>query len=159
MNALTDCFYLFDNPFDPDRDPISNLDMRAKNLSLAEELDVFAQDELVHHFISVGVFKEALTSVEQFLDWLDPRTLGQALDGSMFESWSTDALLRRIRCPVQLLVGEAALGGAIELGEAKRAENQLAYCQTVFMKGVGHNIQFEQPDAFSSAVRQFLDAL
>lgn len=87
---------------------------------------------------------------------LDPQTLGQILDGSAAESWETDTLLARVTCPVQLLVGEARLGGALEVAEAERAKQKLAKCRIVFMDGVGHMIHRDRPEAFLRAVQQFL---
>ncbi|MCZ6570826.1 MAG: alpha/beta hydrolase [Deltaproteobacteria bacterium] len=102
---------------------------------------------------------EFAPALAQFLVWLDPQTPGQVLDGSAFGSWRSDELPERITCPLQLLVGEAALGGALETTEVERAEKKLANCQTVFMNDAGHNPHVEQPEAFSRTVRQFLEAL
>lgn len=95
----------------------------------------------------------------QCLMQLDPQTLGQALDGSVFESWQTDQLLTSITCPVLLLVGEVSLGGALTPAEAKRAEKALATCRTIFMERVGHMVHTEQPHSFAEAVRTFLHSL
>ncbi len=95
----------------------------------------------------------------QCLIQLDPQTLGQALDGAVFASWHTDPLLTSITCPVLLLVGDVALGGALTPAEANRAEKALAACRTILMRHVGHMIHTEQPRAFAENVRTFLHSL
>lgn len=87
---------------------------------------------------------------------LDPRTLGQLLDGSAFESWNTDELLARIACPVLLTYGEAARGGALENADVSRAERKLNQCEAVFMPRAGHMIHTYRPHDFAGAVRRFL---
>jgi pimeloyl-ACP methyl ester carboxylesterase len=95
-------------------------------------------------------------------EWLaqaDPQTLGQVLDGLAYEGWDTDTLLVRITCPVLLLVGEAKLGSALKPVEAVRAERKLANGRIAFIEHGGHRLHGERPEAFLSAVREFLQSL
>jgi pimeloyl-ACP methyl ester carboxylesterase len=89
---------------------------------------------------------------------LDPATMQAVIDASAFPGWDTDALLRRIACPVRLEHGDRALGSAIYPGELERAVSQLKHCTVVHMAGTGHVPWFVDQRRFLADVAEFLDA-
>lgn len=88
---------------------------------------------------------------------LDPAVPREALDGTAFEGWDTDAHLSAMRCPTLLLHGERALGSAIYDGELERAASKLSDVTIAAFEGVGHGIHVEQPERFVQVVEEFLD--
>jgi hypothetical protein len=65
---LTQGFVLCDHPFEPVRDPVNGLDLKAKKISLLRPLDIFALKELTPYFASIGSFQRAVSAVSDFLD-------------------------------------------------------------------------------------------
>jgi pimeloyl-ACP methyl ester carboxylesterase len=93
------------------------------------------------------------------LSRLDPDVLTMVIDGRATEGLDTDALLKRIACPVLLLRADPALGGAIEDADAERACSLLSHCTLVHLPGVGHGIHYEQPETFRRLVTDFIESL
>jgi pimeloyl-ACP methyl ester carboxylesterase len=93
------------------------------------------------------------------LSQLDPDVYTPPIEGRLFESHDTDALLKRISAPVLLLQGDPALGAAMEDHEAEHAASLLSQGTFVRMPGVGHGIHLEQPEAFRRVVMDFLESL
>jgi pimeloyl-ACP methyl ester carboxylesterase len=92
---------------------------------------------------------------------LDPEVLTFVVEDRAKESFDLDALLRQITCPVLLLQGNPALGGALLDADAQRAAGQLAHCTHVYLPNVGHGIHAAdgQPRVFSRLVHDFLESL
>ena len=68
-----------------------------------------------------------------------------ALDQSLFDGYDEGDLLGRISCPVLLLQGDVALGGALSDVAAAQAAGRLADCAHVRVVGAGHGIKGAQP--------------
>ena len=93
------------------------------------------------------------------LSQLDPGTLAAALDQSLFDGYDEGDLLGRISCPVLLLQGDVALGGALSDAAAAQAAGRLADCAHVRVVGAGHGIKGAQPAAYVRLVNEFLESL
>lgn len=103
----------------------------------------------------------ALRSRAVSLHHLDPEVVTMVLDDRAKEGYDLDALLGRIACPVLLLQGNPAHGGALRDVDAARAAGQLARGTHVYLPDVGHGIHAAdgQPRAFARLVLDFLETL
>ncbi|MCX6632658.1 MAG: hypothetical protein NTW28_34070 [Candidatus Solibacter sp.] len=61
-------FLLQDHPFEPVRDPIHGLDLRAVRVNLSKPLDIFAIQQLEGYFAQVGSVATAVKEISDFLD-------------------------------------------------------------------------------------------
>ena len=97
--------------------------------------------------------------VPGYEDWCDAKFLRSSpyMFASMLRSFSDspDRLetLRRVACPTLVLVGEL---DAPFLGASRRMVETIADARLSVIPGAGHSPQFEAPDAWRSAVDQFL---
>jgi pimeloyl-ACP methyl ester carboxylesterase len=93
---------------------------------------------------------------------LDPGTMAMVLDGSAFEGWDTDDLLRRVTCPVTLQHGDrsfqdpAGLASLIYDGELKRATALIRNCTVLHMAGTGHVPWLTNGDEWNQALGAFI---
>jgi pimeloyl-ACP methyl ester carboxylesterase len=95
---------------------------------------------------------------------LDGATLGQTLDGTAFEGWDTDVLLKRVQCPVLLEHGERTVGAglaasALYEGEVERARTLIPNCTVVEIKGSGHIPMAQQPGKFAEVASGFIQKI
>jgi pimeloyl-ACP methyl ester carboxylesterase len=93
------------------------------------------------------------------LDHLDPRALDAAIDGSVFDAFDPDSLLRQIQCPVHLLAGQAELGSALTAADVDRLVHTIPNCTVTHLHDVGHGIHGEQPRAYIHELQQFWQRL
>jgi pimeloyl-ACP methyl ester carboxylesterase len=89
----------------------------------------------------------------------DPEVVTFFLEDRAKEGLELDRRLGRISCPVLLLQGNVALGGALEDERAARARSLLADCSFRHFPEVGHGIHAEEPFAFCRVVADFVGAL
>jgi N-formylmaleamate deformylase len=66
------------------------------------------------------------------------------------------ALLGRVTCPTLLITGDPAAGAIVSAVAAARAIAVLPNGQVAHIPRAGHSIRRDQPEAFVSAVREFL---
>jgi pimeloyl-ACP methyl ester carboxylesterase len=95
---------------------------------------------------------------------LDGNAVGAVLDGSAFEGWDTDTLLRQVQCPVLLEYGErdfaaGVAASAIYEGELERAVPLITDCTAVQIKGSGHIPMVQQPEEFARVVTGFVERM
>jgi pimeloyl-ACP methyl ester carboxylesterase len=91
---------------------------------------------------------------------VDPEVLAFALDDTRRrEGYDLDGLLRKIACPALLLVGNVALGGVLEDGDARHAAKLMSRCTVVPLSQCGHGIHRELPVVFWRHVLEFLESL
>ncbi|MCB0125105.1 MAG: alpha/beta hydrolase, partial [Caldilineaceae bacterium] len=88
----------------------------------------------------------------------DPEQLTLILERQKFAPYRLKTLLPQIRCPVLLLQGNPALGGALTDQDIALALPHLADCTHVYFDNVGHAIHLEQPTLFSRIVSDFLES-
>ena len=93
----------------------------------------------------------------RMLAMLDPGVPRQALDGSAFADWDTDAYLSAMRCPTLLIHGERALNSAIYEGDLDRATAKLSDVTVAGFQQAGHSVHREQPEQFIQVASEFLD--
>lgn len=121
-------------------------------------------DELLPTLRDIRPDRDAVTlrSWATQLSRLDPEVLTCVVEDRAREGYDLDALLRRIACPVLLLQGEPALGGALADAEARHAAGLLARGTYVRLPDVGHLIHAAgdgQPQTFTRLVHGFLESL
>jgi pimeloyl-ACP methyl ester carboxylesterase len=97
----------------------------------------------------------ALRVRAQSLALLDADVLSMHLDGVGTEGYDTDEYLRKIRCPVLILRGDPALGGAIENADEIHAMSLLPGGKVHRFSGVGHNIHPNETDVYQRLVASF----
>jgi pimeloyl-ACP methyl ester carboxylesterase len=105
-----------------------------------------------------------LSAMASQLNKLDEQTLWQMLEGTAFEGWDTDVLLRRVNCPILLEHGERAYGAGIAAsalyeGEVERAAALLRNCTVVQIEGSGHIPMVQQPQRFAEVLTSFIQKL
>ncbi|HEV2121374.1 MAG TPA: alpha/beta hydrolase, partial [Chloroflexota bacterium] len=89
----------------------------------------------------------------------DPEALGFVLEDRAKEGLDLEARLRRIACPVLLVQGNAALGGAISDERAAHVVSLLRHVTHVPLENAGHFIHHSFPDEFSRLVSDYLETL
>lgn len=71
---------------------------------------------------------------------VDPAVVATILDNRDVEGYDTDALLRKISCPVLLLRGNLTLGSALRDEDVTYMTERLQHCEIVYMQEVGHSL-------------------
>lgn len=103
-----------------------------------------------------GIESVGEVKINQRLDSLammDPRALQDGLDGTL--SWSADAVLENITCPVTLLTGNAAIGSVMTADDAVRAVSLLETCHHLHFDDVGHMIHDQKTSQWLIALNAF----
>lgn len=93
------------------------------------------------------------------LHQMDPAILEPILAGTLFGDEEVDNLLMQIRCPVHLIAAQPELGGALEPQDIERAVAHIPHSTHAIIKGAGHDIHLDQPQAFLREIRPFLDTV
>jgi pimeloyl-ACP methyl ester carboxylesterase len=86
---------------------------------------------------------------------IDPEVFTPILEGRWLEGYDYLALLSRVNCPVLLLQGDAAAGGALSDEHARLAAAAARDCRLVRFPGVGHRIRAARPGEVVRLVREF----
>jgi len=127
-------------------------DMIQKRLDRAEMMSelrrIYPKDDDAAHRFRVSSLR-----------MLDPDVLTSDLEGRLREGFDPEALLKSIKCPVLLLQGNKAMGGALEDSDATRMVEWLRDCTLVRMTDVGHQIHTDFPERTVKMVNNFLEAL
>lgn len=89
----------------------------------------------------------------------DPEALAFMLDGRVREGFDVAAALERIACPVLLVQGDPALGGALTDDRAARACARLRRCTHIALPNAGHFIHHAVPGDFARLVTDYLETL
>jgi pimeloyl-ACP methyl ester carboxylesterase len=87
---------------------------------------------------------------------LDPDVLTTYVDDRCYTDFNLGERLRRVTCPVLMLQGNMALGGALSDSEARWAASLMADCVHVSLPEAGHGIRGALPERYRSLVTGFL---
>ncbi len=87
---------------------------------------------------------------------MKPQALEDALAGSL--EWNSDDVLAQLSSPLTLLAGNATLGAVITPEECARVTRIVADSQVIQLDNVGHLIHDQQPEAWLSALNQWIAA-
>ena len=87
---------------------------------------------------------------------LDPDLLTTYIEDRCYAGFDLGERLRRVTCPVLLLQGNVALGGALSDLEARWAASLMSDCVHVALPEAGHGIRGALPDRYRSLVTGFL---
>jgi pimeloyl-ACP methyl ester carboxylesterase len=90
---------------------------------------------------------------------LDPDTFNMSLDGSSWNAWDSDALLRSIKCPTLLLQASEELGGLMSDEDVQKALQLLSDGRHVEFPTLGHALHLQQAEPVLRAITEFLDTL
>ncbi|MCC7372396.1 MAG: alpha/beta hydrolase [Chloroflexi bacterium] len=93
------------------------------------------------------------------LSQIDPEVLTPVIENTAVEHYDLADRLRRIGCPVLMLQGNPAHGGALEDREAQWAASLIPDCTHVTLPDVGHGIHTEAGPRYSYLVPTFLESL
>jgi pimeloyl-ACP methyl ester carboxylesterase len=89
----------------------------------------------------------------------DPEALTSVLEDRAKEGLEIERRLQQITCPVLLVQGDPARGGALDGERAARAIFLLRQGTHVSLRNAGHFIHHSLPLAFPRLVTDFLEAL
>lgn len=90
------------------------------------------------------------------LDRLDEKTLDALIEGKSLEGPTAAELLPQLACPVHLVAGAVALGGALFRSEIDRFADQTPNASVATLEQAGHNIHHEHPRAYLDEIRSLL---
>lgn len=111
-------------------------------------------DQTMLEMVGPEMVRERATQLHR----LDPAVLEPALDGAILGPHRPDELLTQVRCPVRLLAGEYACGGAMDVQDVWRTVRGLSRCTHTVFLGVGHMVHQERPVEYTEALVQFVSA-
>lgn len=115
-------------------------------------LDVAGPDAV--HDRALQLHQMDPATLDPVLAAVEPR-LGPTLLGNA----QPDELLEQIAIPVHLLSAQYNLGGALQERDVYRAVSHMPHCTYAIVKGAGHDIHLDQPEAFIREVSQFLSSI
>jgi pimeloyl-ACP methyl ester carboxylesterase len=127
-------------------------------LSLARQQLPMAELESRLSELEPELDANALRLRAESLRLLDPDVLAMYIDGAATENYETDQYLPQIVCPVLLLRGDPALGGAVDDVDEVRAKSLLKRCTVRRAPGVGHRIKPYQPELYQTLVADYFGA-
>ena len=93
------------------------------------------------------------------LESVDPDIFAMTLEGSSFEEWDGEKLLRQIRCPTLLLQANPELGGLMSDTDVERALELVSNASHVRFPTLGHALYIQQAEPVLRAVTDFLESL
>ena len=102
---------------------------------------------------------ESLRFSARCLAQLDPEVFTPVIEGRWLDGYDERALFAQVRCPVLLLQGDPAAGGALLEADADAAISALPACRHVRFPGVGHLIHQDKPAAALRALQEFVITL
>jgi pimeloyl-ACP methyl ester carboxylesterase len=86
---------------------------------------------------------------------MKPKALEDALAGSL--EWNTDQVLARLVVPLTLMDGNPDLGAVITAEEAARVSDMVPDSQVIQIEDVGHMIHDQAPQAWVSALNEWIE--
>jgi len=101
-------------------------------------------------------YREAMEKARRLANTADGVFLGVGEGVALAAGEEYEDLLPRITCPALLVRGEPELGGVVDEADAERQRALFPHLSVVQVPGVGHSIHGQQPEAFATAVRDFL---
>jgi pimeloyl-ACP methyl ester carboxylesterase len=99
--------------------------------------------------------RDALRFSARCLSMIDPDVFSSPIEGRWLDDFNERELFARVNCPVLLLQGDPAMGGALTDEDADRAEASLRNCRRLRFTGAGHLIRSEKLDEVMRAVVDF----
>jgi len=121
-------------------------------LSLAQQQLPMAELEARLSELQPELDARVLRLRAESLRLLDPDVLAMYVDGIAAQTYETDQYLPAVACPVLILRGDPALGGAMEDADELRAKSLLKQCTVRRVTGVGHGIHPYQPELYQRLV-------
>lgn len=96
-------------------------------------------------------------AIERATGWLqmDPNLLEMTANGSAVVGWDVEGQLSTATSRALLMQADPSSGGVLDDDEAEKAMGLLPNARLKKWPGVGHTIHDEQPEDFSSSVKEF----
>ena len=101
-------------------------------------------------------YRQAMEQAQRRANTADGVFLGVGNGVALAEGEEYADLLPRITCPALLIRGETERGGVVDAADAARQQALAPRLSAVQVPGVGHSIHGQQPEAFATAVLDFL---
>jgi pimeloyl-ACP methyl ester carboxylesterase len=86
---------------------------------------------------------------------VDPEIFTPLVAGQWLDGFDHEALWSRVKCPVLLLQGDPAAGGAFANEDVAIALEKCPHAEHKFFPGVGHQIHRTRPAKVIAAVNDF----
>lgn len=103
--------------------------------------------------------EDYVSRLAEELDCSDPRTLDYVLGGELFEGFSPDKDLPKIRCQTHLLAGRLPEGSALSDDEIERVAGLIPNCTPTAWEGVGNDIHHLRPREYARELLAFVCSL
>jgi pimeloyl-ACP methyl ester carboxylesterase len=100
--------------------------------------------------------RASLEWIAECLAQVDPEVFTPLVAGRWLDGFEARDLWPRVGCPVLLLQGDPAAGGAFTDADALSASRALRTCRHVRFAGTGHQIHRTRPAEVLAAVRDFV---
>jgi len=101
-------------------------------------------------------YRQAMEKAQRLANTADGVFLGIRNGVELAEGEEYADLLPRITCPALLIRGETERGGVVDEADAARQQALAPHLSVVQVPDVGHGIHGQQPEAFATAVLDFL---
>jgi pimeloyl-ACP methyl ester carboxylesterase len=125
--------------------------------SVDDLIDIIGQWPIADGRTGIEAFgREALREWATNLHLVDPRILGDTLEGELFDAPGPDAVLDMIRCPAHVLIGQWSLGAALDDADLRRMLARLPQATYRVFEDVGHLIHVERQGEYLAELRQFV---
>lgn len=87
---------------------------------------------------------------------VDPDVFSPLVAGVWLDAFDHEALWSRVKCPLLLLQGDPATGGACSDADVALARERTCHCQYQRFDGVGHHIHGTRPQEVLAALQRFV---
>jgi 3-oxoadipate enol-lactonase len=144
----------------PQADSEEGLASRRRMLALVDRAGAAGvADDMLPRLLGPSTHRqrpEVVEKVRQLVLASDPQAIKAAVSAMMVRPDST-GLLKAIRCPTTILVGEEDALAPVAVSQ--QMQREIPYATIEVIPAAGHLANLEQPDAFNAALARFLKAL
>jgi pimeloyl-ACP methyl ester carboxylesterase len=106
-----------------------------------------------------GNNEASLRKWAQCLQQLDPQALQATIDGSTFEDFQCEEVLRGVRCPALILQSNPELGGLMSESAIQQLQRHLPNVQVARFPLLGHTLHLQRAQPVIDAISKFMAAL
>ena len=100
--------------------------------------------------------RDSLRYSAECLRRVDPDVFSPLVAGVWLDAFDHEALWARVKCPVLLLQGDPAMGGACSDADVALARERTGHCRHQRFDGVGHQIHGTRPQEVLAALKRFV---
>lgn len=144
----------------PQADSEESLASRRRMLALVDRAGAAGvADDMLPRLLGPSTHRqrpEVVEKVHQLVLASEPQAIKAAVSAMMSRPDST-GLLKSIRCPTTILVGEEDALAPVAVSQ--QMQREIAFAKIEVIPTAGHLSNLEQPDAFNAVIARFLNAL